>query len=763
MGNTLHSSISPAEFPQVSETVLLPGREAKTAPLPEKLHPRLSEHLRTLGISRLWTHQRLCWEAAGNGSGFIVTTSTASGKSLAFNLPVLDTLLHEPMSRALYLYPTKALAQDQIRHLEPLAGDEVRPAIYDGDTPPEARRLARDRSRILLTNPDMLHVGILPHHELWGDFFLNLRWVVVDEAHTYRGVFGSHVANVLRRLRRVADFYGADPSFALTSATIQNPEEHAANLTGLALQPIMEDGAPSGRRKVILWQSPLMDERLNLRRSTTPEAALLLAHLVENGARVICFTKSRRQAELIYQAATAELEDRGSPSADRLSPYRAGYTPEQRRDIENRLFQGELCAVVTTNALELGIDVGVLDAAITVGYPGTIASLRQQWGRAGRGTDDSLGVFIAGNDALEQFFIRNPRALLERSVETATTDYTNPFIHKEHLAAAAYELPLVAEDRAFFGEGLEETAGALAAEGRLCAGEGTWFISGQEYPAAGISLRSSSPDQFTIVESDSGDIVGTQEAETAFMFLHPGAVYLHAGDSYLVEGLDLEGRIAPVRRFYDNYYTRPRKEVETEILSRKMVEDMGPFRLSLGTISVATTVVAFQKKQVGSDESLGIQELDLPTQYFHTEGLWFTLPLDLLPVDPEDGFTPDATELARLPGAVHAVEHALIALLPLRAMCDRWDIGGMSTAYHHQTEMPTIFVYDAHPGGVGIARKGFSQFAEWLEDARKLVDRCPCSEGCPSCIQSPKCGNWNEPLDKELALDLLGASAMLNS
>src|SRR5680860_378411 len=292
------------------------------------------------GISRLWTHQRLCWEAAGNGSGFIVTTSTASGKSLAFNLPVLDTLLHEPMSRALYLYPTKALAQDQIRHLEPLAGDEVRPAIYDGDTPPEARRLARDRSRILLTNPDMLHVGILPHHELWGDFFLNLRWVVVDEAHTYRGVFGSHVANVLRRLRRVADFYGADPSFALTSATIHNPEEHAANLTGLALQPIMEDGAPSGRRKVILWQSPLMDERLNLRRSTTPEAALLLAHLVENGARVICFTKSRRQAELIYQAATAELEDRGSPSADRLSPYRAGYTPEQRRDIENRLFQG---------------------------------------------------------------------------------------------------------------------------------------------------------------------------------------------------------------------------------------------------------------------------------------------------------------------------------------------------------------------------------------------------------------------------------------
>src|SRR5660398_165020 len=599
MGNTLHSSISPTEFPQVSETVLLPGREAKTAPLPEKLHPRLSEHLRTLGISRLWTHQRLCWEAARNGSGFIVTTGTASGKSLAFNLPVLDTLLHEPMSRALYLYPAKALAQDQIRHLEPLAGDEVRPAIYDGDTPPEARRLARDRSRILLTNPDMLHVGILPHHELWGDFFLNLRWVVVDEAHTYRGVFGSHVANVLRRLRRVADFYGADPSFALTSATIQNPEEHAANLTGLALQPIMEDGAPSGRRKVILWQSPLMDERLNLRRSTTPEAALLLAHLVENGARVICFTKSRRQAELIYQAATAELEDRGSPSADRLSAYRAGYTPEQRRDIENRLFQGELCAVVTTNALELGIDVGVLDAAITVGYPGTIASLRQQWGRAGRGTDDSLGVFIAGNDALEQFFIRNPRALLERSVETATTDYTNPFIHKEHLAAAAYELPLVAEDRAFFGEGLEETAG---------------------------------------------------------MFLHPGAVYLHAGDSYLVEGLDLEGRIAPVRRFYDNYYTRPRKEVETEILSRKMVENMGPFRLSLGTISVATTVVAFQKKQVGSDESLGIQELDLPTQYFHTEGLWFTLPLDLLPVDPEDGFTPDATELARLPGAVHAVE-----------------------------------------------------------------------------------------------------------
>lgn len=771
MNDALHNSISSARFSQVSETVLLPGREAKTAPLPEDLHPELAEHLQRLGITRLWKHQRQCWEAAGEGRGFIVTTGTASGKSLAFNLPVLDTLLREPLSRALYLYPTKALAQDQMRHLNPLGGGAVQPAIYDGDTPPEARRLARDRSRILLSNPDMLHVGILPHHERWGDFFLNLRWVVVDEAHTYRGVFGSHVANVLRRLRRTADFYGADPSFALTSATIENPEEHATNLTGLPLQAVTEDGAPSGRSKVVLWQPPLVDERLNLRGSAVSEAASLLASLVEAGTRTICFTKSRRQVELIYRAAVAELEDRDSPNADRLAPYRAGYTPEQRRAIEDRLFRGELSAVVATNALELGIDVGDLDASITVGYPGTIAALRQQWGRAGRGTGDSLGVFIAGNDALEQFFIRNPRELLERSVETATTDYANPFIHRNHLAAAAYESPLAAaEDRVFFGDKLEETAEDLSAEGRLRRGEdrlhpggGMWFITGSRYPAADIGLRSSSPDQFTIVEGDTGDILGTQEAETAFMFLHPGAVYLHAGESYLVEELELEGRVALVRRFHDQYYTRPRKEVETEILSREMTENVGSFRLSLGTVSVATTVVAFQKKQVGNDESLGVQELDLPTQYFLTEGLWFTLPLDLLSVDPEDGTTPDPAELARLPGAVHAVEHALIALLPLRAMCDRWDIGGMSTAYHHQTEMPTVFVYDAHPGGVGIARKGFTQFPDWLEDARKLVGSCACGEGCPSCIQSPKCGNWNEPLDKDLGLHLIRAGAMLDT
>ena len=740
--------LPPDRFPQVERETVLPGRPGKPTEVPEDLHLQLADALAAQGISRLWTHQADCWEASKTGQHFMVTTGTASGKSLCFNLPVVDHLLDDPHARAIYLYPTKALAQDQLRRLRLLAGRGVEVATYDGDTPTEARQLARKKARILLTNPDMIHVSLLPRHERWRDFLFNLRYVVIDEAHTYRGVFGSSVANVLRRLRRAASFYGADPRFILASATIRNAREHAQNLTGLEVAHISGDGAPLGRRKIVFWQPPVIEDQANLRRSSNSEAAELLAELVRNRVRTICFTKSRRAAEVVYQMAVELLKETDSRLAERITPYRAGYTPEQRRSIEEMLFGGRILGVVSTSALELGIDIGALDAAITVGYPGTMASLWQQWGRAGRGKQESLAVFVAGNDALEQFFVKHPNELLEREVEAATIDFSNPYIHGSHLAAAAYEAPLDLDDRRFFGPNLPKALELGVQEGRLRDRGNTWFYGGNDFPAANVGLRSTAAEQYTIVEESTGDIIGSEGAETAFSALHPGAVYLHMGETYLVTTLDLDSHTALVRPFFDEYHTLPRRDTDTRILQETLQTNQGPLSLHLGEIAVNTRVVAFQKKRAGSDKTLGTEELDLPRQEFVTESMWFTLPPELFPT-PED--------LVRLPGAIHAVEHALIALLPLFAMCDRWDIGGLSTPVHDQTESPTVFVYDAHAGGVGISRLGFERFPEWSRDTLKLISDCPCESGCPSCIQSPKCGNWNEPLDKEGARRLLTA------
>lgn len=744
----LFELLSPERFPQVDAQTVLPGRPGKAAPMPAGLHLQLADALAAQGIVKLWTHQAECWEASREEGHFMVTTGTASGKSLCFNLPVLDGLLRDPHARAIYLYPTKALAQDQLRRIRLLAGKKVEVAAYDGDTPTAARYAARQKARVLLTNPDMIHLSLLPRHERWDDFLFNLKYVVIDEAHTYRGVFGSNVANVLRRLRRVASFYGAEPRFILASATIRNAREHAGHLTGLEVAHISGDGAPSGARKIVFWQPPLVQEDLNLRRSSNSEAAELLSELIRNGVRSICFTKSRRSAELIYQQTVDRLKGTDPRLAEHLSPYRAGYTPEQRRSIETMLFSGQLLAVVSTSALELGIDIGALDAAITVGYPGTMASLWQQWGRAGRGQGKSLGIFVAGNDALEQFFVKHPDELLGREVEAATIDFSNPFIHSRHLAAAAYEGPLMADDQQFFGPQLNGALERAVGEGLLRHTNGAWFFSDSGFPAAKIGLRSTAGEQYTIVEEETGDIVGTEGAETAFSALHPGAVYLHMGDTYLVTNLDLDDHVALVRPFWDTYHTLPRRETDTRILGESLQMAHGPLSLHLGEIMVSSRVVAFQKKRMGSDEVLGTEELDLPTQEFVTEAMWFTVPAELLSTE---------SDLLRLPGAIHAVEHALIALLPLFAMCDRWDIGGLSTPVHSQTEQPTIFIYDGHAGGVGISRQGFERFPELVRDARALVRDCPCESGCPSCIQSPKCGNWNEPLDKELALRLLEA------
>jgi DEAD/DEAH box helicase domain-containing protein len=725
------------EGEELAHVELVPAREARFAPLPEELHPSVRDALAAQGIGSLYGHQAEAWEAAARGEHFVVTTGTASGKTLAFNLPVLDALAREPKRRALYLYPTKALAQDQLRALGSFRLPKLRAAIYDGDTPADRRWQVRKWANLILSNPDMLHVGVLPHHDRWGDVLSNLAYVIVDEAHVYRGVFGSHVANVLRRLRRLARVYGADPQFLLASATIANPGELGTRLLGIELTVIGDDAAPRAERTVALWNPPLTDEELGLRASALGEASKLMADLVERGLRTLCFAKSRRAAELIHRFTADRLGDDSL-----LSPYRAGYTPAQRREIERRLLEGELLGVSATNALELGIDVGLLDCVISVGFPGTVASLRQQWGRAGR-RGHGLAVLVASEDALDQYFMREPRALLGRRVEAAILDHENPRVLDGHVRAAAFEAPLDDHDREVLGDAALERAAALPELRRTDAG---YVWAGRDYPAAHVSLRSTGPESFTVVDATSGAVLGIVEQERAFSAVHEGAIYLHLGESYRVRALDLESRHAVVEPFRGNYYTQAKVETTTAIVEPYRNERRLGLDLSFGSVVVTDQVVGYQKKSIQTQESIELVALDLPETEFGTEAVWFL---------PEPWMLEGIEREPRLLGSLHAAEHSLIALLPLWAMCDRWDIGGLSTNIHFQTGRPTIFVYDGHSGGVGITERGFEVFEGWAGDTARLLHGCPCDHGCPSCVQSPKCGNLNEPLDKAGALRLL--------
>lgn len=725
-----------------------PAADGQLEPLPDSLDPGLAASLGKAGIERLYSHQAEAFQAAASGN-VILTTATASGKSLAFNLPVLNTIAADPKSRALYLYPTKALAQDQARGLALLAPPNLRAAIYDGDTPKDERPAIRRNSNLVLTNPDMLHVGILPHHRGWGDFLANLAWVVVDEAHTYRGVFGSHVANVLRRLRRLARAYGSDPRFMMASATIANPGELAERLTGVPARLIDRDGAPRAGREIRIWNPPLVDPHIGARRSALAEAADLLADLVSHEVRTICFLKSRKGIELIRKFAAERLVDRGRPDlAERIAPYRAGYTPAQRRDIERKLVSGELLGVASTDALELGIDIGGLDAAICVTFPGTVAGLRQMWGRAGR-RERGLAVYIAGPDGLDQYFCRHPDEFLDRPVEAAILDHLSPEIRDQHLVAAAFELPLTPEDEEFFGGGLEDAGQALVSRGELRkAGKGL-VPRRSDFAASRVSLRSSTAAQVAVIDRDSGEVIGNVEAGRAFTTIHPGAVYMHLGTSWEVESLDPYEGEAIVHRFGDEWYTRPK--VETEIFIDRVLEqqEICGVKLSFGKISVTDQVMAYQRILSADGEAFDLVDLDLPEQDFATRGLWYELPEELL----------DGMALNEMLGALHATEHGQIAVLPLIAMCDRWDIGGLSTNLHMQTGRPTIFIYDGHPGGIGLTKRAYDLFPRLVSDAFRLIRECPCDSGCPSCIQSPKCGNLNEPLFKAGATTLLKAMA----
>jgi DEAD/DEAH box helicase domain-containing protein len=729
-----------------------PG-QAKLVEPPEELHPEVLAALERVGVERLYTHQAAAIHSAWEGPT-IVTTGTASGKSMCFNLPTLDVLCRDTKARALYLYPTKALAQDQARALSAFGlTKRVHPAIYDGDTPREARADIRRRANIVLTNPDMLHVGILPNHAAWAELFANLAIVVVDEAHVYRGVFGSHVANVLRRLRRIAAAYGTAPRFLLTSATIANPLQLAERLTGLEDVSLIDaDGSPAPGRQIAIWNPPLTDEALGKRRSALGEAAELLARLVRDGARLICFMKSRKGVEVLHKLLVADLQETDPELCKLVVPYRAGYTSQQRRELEGRLVRGELRAVITTDALELGIDIGELDAAVVVTFPGTVASLRQMWGRAGR-RGRGLAVYVAGEDALDQFFCRHPDDFLERPVEAAILDHESPEIFRRHLLCAAHEGPLSSEDAEFLGPRWEAHAEVLLSAGELRHRRGSApdsYVPRQPsgYPAAAVSLRSASAESFAIIDVASGELLGSTEAARAHSTVHEGAIYLHLGRSYEVRELDLQHRRALVAPFDGDWYTQPKRETDTTIerlLDRR--ETLG-VTLSFGEVAVTDTVLAYQRKRVADNAFLDLVGLDLPPTSFSTQALWFELHSAELGLG-------DAIPLEALLGALHATEHAQIAVLPLIAMCDRWDIGGLSTNLHPQTGGASIFIYDGHPGGIGITRTAFARFEELCGDALRLIAECPCASGCPSCIQSPKCGNLNEPLSKTGARLLL--------
>jgi DEAD/DEAH box helicase domain-containing protein len=720
----------------------LPPREATLVKFPD-LRPELSEALRKMGASRLYSHQLEAYERVLAGENVVVATATASGKSLCYKIPAFQNALGRAKSRAVFLYPTKALAQDQLGKIKAFDLRGVHPATYDGDTPHALRADIRRRANILLTNPDMLNIGILPNHEAWADFLRNLEIVAVDEAHVLRGVFGSHVAAVLRRLRRVAMLHGGEPQFVLTSATIANPQEHAESLTGLPFALVDSDGASTGERRVVFRNPPLLDKEKGERRSLLTEGALVFANLVSQGVRTIAFARTRKAAELIYRYAADRL---GVDGARRISPYRAGYTPRERREIEGRLFRGDLLGVVSTNALELGVDVGALDAVVCCGYPGSVASIWQQWGRAGRGKDPALAVYIAGRDSLDQFLFENPPRVLGRRVEAARVTMENPYILGPHLLAAAHEAPLDADDEEYFGPAYRSVAKELMEARALASSGGRLVYVGGDNPARNISLRSASSETVLIADGE-GELIGTAEATRAPSELHPGATYLHRGTAYEVESLDLQSHRAIARRVPNRYYTRPRVETDVEVLEEIEARDLANGAvLHWGRVRTTDSVTFFKKVRVADDKEVGVYSLDLPDVILETQALWVTLPP--LPREARPSFE-------SFGGALHAGEHGLIGLLPLFAMCDRADIGGLSTPVHRQSRLPTVFVYDGYPGGVGISRRGFDAFESLARDTLGVIVRCPCEKGCPACIQSPKCGNWNEPLSKDGAVSLL--------
>ena len=780
-----------------------PAREGRRGTFPEWTDPRLVLHLAERGITAPWTHQEQAARLAHDGQDVVLATATASGKSLAYLLPTLTAIGAReidpgaPRATALYLSPTKALAADQLTNITALADGagirDARIAVYDGDTPAEQRRWVRRHGTVVLTNPDMLHFGILPGHEQWAHFFRALRYVVIDECHSYRGVFGSHVSMVLRRLRRIAARYRADPTFVLASATTANPELSASRLIGREVQAVTEDGSPragltiglwepgtrtrvDGRGDPARWEEPGRDandaeedegpdedgqgrREEPLRRSATSEAAALLADLVERDVQTLVFARSRRGAELVSTGARRLLGQKAEEGSDarladaaqRIAAYRGGYLARERRVLEDSLRSGELRALASTNALELGIDISGLDAVVVAGWPGTRASLWQQFGRAGRRQDSgggSLALFVAREDPLDTYVVHHPETVFGAEVEAAVFDPANPYVMTPHLCAAASELAIRDGEEEIFGPTARELLTTLAARGVLRSRATGWYWTLSESAHELTDLRGSGGEPVRIVEEAGGELLGTVDAASAHTQVHDGAVYLHQGRSYVVNRLDVDQAVAFVRREDPLHSTHPQSASTLRI---RQVDREVPWkdgvRLCFGTVDVTDQVTGYQVRDVFTQAVLAQHPLDLPPRTLTTKAVWWVVPRERT----------DAAEIPaeELPGALHAAEHAAISMLPLLATCDRWDIGGLSAAQHEDTGEPTIFVYDGAPGGAGFAERGADDAAAWVRATADMIAECGCEAGCPACVVSPKCGNGNEPLSKAQAVRLL--------
>ncbi|WP_035304054.1 DEAD/DEAH box helicase [Actinokineospora inagensis] len=734
----------------VTHVASLPARVERTAPWPEWTPAAVRAAFGRAGVDRPWTHQVEAAGHAHDGRSVVIATGTASGKSLAYQLPVLTALTEDERATALYISPTKALGADQLRAVHELDLPGVRAATFDGDTPSVERDWVRAHARWIFTNPDMLHRGILPAHGRWATFLRKLRYVVVDECHAYRGVFGSHVALLMRRLRRVARRYGTDPVFLLASATVSDPAASASRLSGVDCVAVAEDGSPRGARTVALWEPPLTElsgeNGAPVRRSAGAEAARILADLVIEGARTLVFVRSRLGAELTALGARRILDEVDPDLSRRVAAYRAGFLPEERRELEKALTSGRLLGAASTNALELGVDIAGLDAVVVAGYPGTLASFWQQAGRAGRAGDASLVVFVANDDPLDTYLVHHPSAIFDKPVEATVTDPGNPYVLAPQLACAAAELPLTPACLPAFGPGARAVLDSLVADGTLRKRPNGWYWTAPTRPHAEVDIRGSGGEQVAVVEADSGRMLGTVNPGRACSTVHEGALYLHQGHSYVVDELDLDAYLALVHPETPDWTTTPRETVDITVLSTLSSQSYGGVTVSLGEVAVTSQVTSYLRK-LPTGQVLDQIPLDLPAQTLTTRAVWYTIAEELL----------TATGLTRpqLPGALHAAEHAAIGLLPLFATCDRWDIGGVSTAHHPDTTHPTVFVHDGHPGGAGFADRGHAALLPWLQATHQAITACDCPTGCPSCVQSPKCGNGNEPLYKAGALKVL--------
>ncbi len=708
-------------------------------PIPKNLRQQMA----AMGIDGLYCHQSRAIDLVRSGAHVVVATPTASGKSLIYNLPVLERIQHDPDFKALYLFPLKALAQDQLRNFELMAaGKGAKAAIYDGDTSAWFRKKIRTTPpHVLMTNPDMLHLSLLPYHDRWKTFLSHLHMIVVDELHTYRGVMGSHMAQVFRRLQRICEYYGVAPTFVFSSATIANPDQLASQLTGLEVKIVRKSGAPRGKRHVIL---------MNPDSGPAQTAILLLKAALHRGLRTIVYAQSRKMTELIAIWAGSE----SGPYKDRISAYRAGFLPEERREIEGRLANGDLLAVISTSALELGIDIGDLDLCILVGYPGSVMATWQRSGRVGRSGQESALALVAGEDALDQYFIHHPEVLMRKEPEAAVINPFNSQVLEKHLICAAAELPLRVVEPYCNGTAVREMILRLERSGDLLRdSEGGRLYAGRKHPHRHVDLRGTG-NRFTIVCSKTGESRGEIDGFRAFKETHPGAVYLHRGDTYLVEALDMATSTVTVTPATLDYYTRVRGNKETEILEVIEEKQVRGAAVFLGRLKVTEQITGYEKWRIHGKKRLNIIPLDLPPLIFETEGIWVTIHEDFQKAAEKD--------YLHFMGGIHAMEHAMIGVMPFFLMTDRNDLGGISIPFHPQVGRAAVFVYDGIPGGAGLSRQAFDKASELLTHTHVIIRDCDCDNGCPACVHSPKCGSGNRPIDKAAAaflLDRINASS----